>query len=64
MQCQELMLSRLTAAVLNSGFTHPKDPVDDARFMLHPFPKRPESPGDALIRMLERLPQGAAIRVQ
>jgi hypothetical protein len=63
MQCAELMMSRLTAAVCNSGFMRPKEPVEDTRFMLHPFPKPPEPPGDAIIRMLEGLPLGAAIRV-
>lgn len=63
MQCNELMFSRLTAAILNTGFMRPKEPVEDTRFMIHPFPKPPEPPGDVLIRMLEALPQGAAIRV-
>jgi hypothetical protein len=64
MQCAELMMSRLTAAVCNSGFMRPKEPVEDTRFMIHPFPKRPEPPlGDVMIRMLESLPPGAAIRV-
>jgi hypothetical protein len=71
MQLTELMFSRLTAAVCNSGFMRPKEPVEDTRFMMHPFPeqmmrpfvKPPEMPGDAIIRMLEGLPKGAAIRV-
>lgn len=53
----ELMLSRLTAAVYNSGFAHPQTPFNDADFMLHPFP-RPEPPepeplGDAFIQKLK-----------
>lgn len=63
MQSNELMFSRLTAAVCNSGFMRPKQPVADTHFMLHPFPKTPEPLGDAIIRMLESLPPGAAIRV-
>lgn len=66
MQREELMMSRLTAAVCNSGFARPKHPVEDTYFMLHPFPKPAapaEMPGDALIKMLEALPRGAAIRV-
>lgn len=58
MQREELMMSRLTAAVCNSGFARPKEPVEDTRFMLHPFhaPKPsgpPELLGDALLRTLK-----------
>ena len=63
MQRTELMFSRLTAAVCNFGFARPAHPFEETAFMLHPFPKPPEPPGDAIIRMLERLPQGAAIRI-
>lgn len=63
MRQTELMFSRLTAAVCNSGFMRPRSPVEDTRFMLHPFPTRPEPLGDVMVRMLEALPQSAAIRV-
>lgn len=61
MQREELMMSRLTAAVCNSGFARPKEPVEDTRFMLHPFhaPKPsgpPELLGDAFVRMLRKVP--------
>lgn len=57
MRSIELMLSRLTAAVYNSGFVHPKTPFGDTDFMLHPLPKPPAEPpellGDAFIRKLK-----------
>ena len=65
MQCTELMLSRLTAAVWNSGFCRPKESFSEMAFMLHPFPEPPvppEPPGDVILRVLEAMP-GAFVRV-
>jgi hypothetical protein len=69
MQWMELMFSRLTAAVCNFGFSRPETPIEETAFMMHPFkpqdmPAVPaEPPGDALMRLLEKLPPGAAYRM-
>lgn len=56
-QSTELMFSRLTAAVYNTGFARPEHPFESTAFMLHPFPKpkaeTPEPLGDALLRKLK-----------
>lgn len=36
---QELMLSRLGAATVNFSTCHPKQPISDGHFMVHPYPK-------------------------
>lgn len=35
---QELMLSRIGAATVNFSMCHPKQPVKDGHFMVHPYP--------------------------
>jgi hypothetical protein len=72
MQWTELMFSRLTAATCNFSMAHPETPFSETDFMIHPFTPQPqnghpavpeEPPGDAILRLLEKLPPGAAVRV-
>jgi hypothetical protein len=68
MQWLELMFSRLTAAVCNFGFSRPETPIEETAFMIHPLKQEAvatpqEPPGDALMRLLEKLPPGAAYRM-
>jgi hypothetical protein len=69
MQWQEIMFSRLTAAVINFSFSHPDRPVSEDFFMMHPLPKTEPPPvekelaGETLLRLLRNLPPGAATQV-
>ncbi len=60
LQREELLMGILAAAITNSGMARPKKPIKPEDFMLHPFERKSQSMGEALLNKLRNLPPGAA----